>query len=71
MYKIRGDISRAILTYQEALRENPSIVEIRINLANTYIAQGDMASAERECEIIERLAPNHPLLKNLRARLSR
>jgi len=51
LYSERGDFSRAVLSYQEAIKVNPELEEAHYRLAQAYKRTGDKVRAEQELQL--------------------
>jgi cytochrome c-type biogenesis protein CcmH/NrfG len=65
MYLYSGDATRAIATYKDVIKQNPSFLQAHYNLAVTYHQQRDDPAALGELEIARGLATEDPVRKQI------
>src|SRR3990172_1544580 len=57
--ELQGDPDAAVRWGQQALKADPTSVNLRIHLASLYLKKGDFHAALQEGEEVLNLAPNH------------
>jgi len=67
LWQARGDTKRATEALQTALRLNERYIPARLSLMRLYLASKDEAAYASEAAAMERLHPNHPETKLMRA----
>src|SRR5581483_2451489 len=65
MYLYGGDPAKAIGTYKDVLKKNPSFLQAHYNLAVTYHGQGNDPAALSELQIARGLAPDDTARKQI------
>jgi tetratricopeptide (TPR) repeat protein len=60
-----GDTARAASLYEKALRKAPEELEPRLELAELYLARGDLRAAQSELEQAKRFDPNNARVREL------
>jgi tetratricopeptide (TPR) repeat protein len=58
--KAKGENAGAAASYQKALDEDPRLLNCRVNLAELYLAMGQVESAEQEVTEALKIKPGHP-----------
>jgi Flp pilus assembly protein TadD len=65
MYLYAGQADRAISTYQDVIKQNPSFLQAHYNLAVAYHGQGNEAGALAELDTARGLATEEPVRKQI------
>jgi hypothetical protein len=65
MYLYSGQAARAVSTYQDVIRQNPSFLQAHYNLAVAYHGQGNDAGALTELDTARRLASEDGVRKQI------
>src|SRR6266566_1286395 len=65
MYLYGGDAARAVATYKEVIKRNPSFLQAHYNLGVAYHGQGDDRAALGELEIARRLTSEDGVRKQI------
>jgi hypothetical protein len=65
MYLYGGDEAKAVATYQDVIRRNPSFLQAHYNLAVTHHRRGDDAAALAELRTARGLATDDPIRRQI------
>ncbi len=70
LYNLRGEPKQILQSFDNALRFGPMHHDARVKLVLALLRFGDKENARRQIDELARLAPAHPMLPELRARLA-